>query len=280
MGMEMFMKKPTLKDLELYKQTGKRTPKEVSLIAPHTNEQAAFSFMELLEEKLKELDIKVIKIKNESTMEKGWKLRKSLGRSTYEENKVISAVLSLDDYVSRVRNIENALSEKSETVALEIHAHNFTFEDPVDASTAANFCVLEGTNVLVMKNYLGWLKKVFEEEQKIVKQHKSYAKEIGEIINFDPINYAKYVKNFLKKSKAYKHHIKLIEIPSMELPLLPSHKMFRYYYTKDSTIKQVSAFEQSYCTCIFNLHPNWFSGTNDDKATEAVGKIIKEVLTY
>ncbi|MEM2605219.1 MAG: hypothetical protein QXI41_01540 [Candidatus Pacearchaeota archaeon] len=122
MGMEMFMKKPTLKDLELYKQTGKRTPKEVSLIAPHTNEQAAFSFMELLEEKLKELDIKVIKIKNESTMEKGWKLRKSLGRSTYEENKVISAVLSLDDYVSRVRNIENALSEKSETVALEIHA--------------------------------------------------------------------------------------------------------------------------------------------------------------
>ncbi len=243
-------------DITYYRNRKGRRPSKVVLIAPHTNEHpAVLPFQAALARKLMAEGITTEEKAVYDMMERGWAVRKGVGKTYPRTNDVISAVLMLEDYAIRARLVYDAIKKGDrETIVVEMHGQTRTFNDEDYFGNPHIWRRLRGTTILIaakaMPDHLGFLDMENNAHHETIKDRElaEKAEEIAKLRNFDLMELIKELEELGRELRRYTKSLKLVELPTKDVKLPKEHPMHDTYYDQEGRGFLTSAFEDMYCT--------------------------------
>jgi hypothetical protein len=250
LSLELSQRTPGFSGIPSYRHRGKKSasaPGKIALIAPHANE-LVHPFRSALSEKLFQEGLRVVEETIPDIMARGWLLRAAVGDAyaSYSGRQVVTAVLSVEDYLVRLRLLESLLADPS-LLAVELHAYNARsdselFEEPRE------FRRLPRTRILIRFQSLD--KEVGEVLAMLYSLHLQtwVAVDIAAKRGFDLYDAVAELEERMHVLKAQRKRILVLELPSQRVPIDSSHPAYHMYFTDDGYPQEwLSNFEADYC---------------------------------
>lgn len=256
-------------------------PKTVMLAAPHTNEHGAVLLPQAaLQRSLGQNGVEV-KLRNRlGMMAKLWKMRSMLDREFPNNSRdilvrdLITPLLSAQDFLLRLREMQEFFSKNPDGVFMELHAMNQNVilqSSSLSSKELEEFLQISGTNMLICRKAIrsfGELVALTRKDEADVyskiqdhylPQSQGKIKElvllikarIEEFCGFSFDNALEGCESALPELKGNEDRIFIVEIPSESRHLAPSHFMHGSYYaprTQDPGYASLSSshFEEAY----------------------------------
>ncbi|MCK4319469.1 hypothetical protein KAW38_02755 [Candidatus Micrarchaeota archaeon] len=259
LGLRLSIRPPTFGDVKTYRRRKGKEPSKVVFIMPHTNEHpAVFPFQKALSEKLTKKGKEIEKITIDNLIERCWRLREKLIRFQLADHlnsdipkasDAVTLVLTLQDYLIRVKTLRTVLQDADKEKILAVELHSMIDKGEDDFFFDWGFRRIKNTKILVQLQPLENMKKeLFDFFERLGEEEIGNARIIASLANFELDESIDEFREIYKQLKPYKKNIKFIEIPSKEeLMINRGHRMHSSYYSTDGFLSShVSVFERGY----------------------------------